>query len=467
MPQKTIFLSIYNGIRAKNFFHTDIYRVLVDDRNVRLVIAIPSVKLDYYRKTFSEPNVEFVPFDPKGEPWFGRLLAELGFNLLNTVTIRFKQELEYRRYKKLLRFLFKRFINRVLGPLAGVRELVRFLDRFVGVDPKVAALFRKYKPDLVLAPDVVFPLDRIFLRAAKREGYYVIGLTRSWDNLTSKGVIQILPDKLILHTTRMKNQAVKLVGMPEKDIFVSGPPDYDKFFRPLSMSREQFLSSFGIPDGRRIILFAPFYDDYTGSAVTMMNALTRAIKDGRLPKDTHIISRYRPATPEIPKELIEPSDHLTITKPCSLYFRVKDKTLAPTKDWEFSASDVELLANSLAYSDVVVNTYSTLAIDASAFDKPVIGVRFDADPNTPPEHSVLKIGDMHDHYRELEGAGGVRLVKNIDELILAINSYFEHPEADREGRRKILETQVEFTDGQNARRAAEFILKELYSRDKK
>lgn len=70
---------------------------------------------------------------------------------------------------------------------------------------------------------------------------------------------------------------------------------------------------------------------------------------------------------------------------------------------------------------------------------------------------------MHDHYRELENMGGVRLVKNIDELISTINFYLEHPEADRDGRKKILETQIEFTDGQNGRRAAEFILKALYA----
>lgn len=464
MQQKTIFLSIYNGIRAKNFFHTDVYRMLVADRNVRLVIVVPTVKLDYYKKTFNEPNVVFEPYDPEGEPWFGRLLAELGFNLLNTATIRFKQRLEYWRYKKLFRFWVKKAINRVLGPLPGMRGLVRYLDRLVAVDGGVAFLLDKYKPDLVLAPDVVFPLDRVFLRTAKRKGYYVIGLTRSWDNLTSKGVIQILPDKLILHTTRMKNQAIKLVGMSEKDIFVSGPPDYDKYFKPLSMTREQFLDSLGIPPERRIILFAAFYDDYVASAVIMLNELTRAIKDGRLPKDIHILCRYRPGTPEIPRGRLEPSENLTVTKPCSLLFEVKNKTLVPKRDWEFSVSDVELLADSLAYSSVFVNTYSTIAIDAAVFDIPVIVVRFDADQNTPIEHRVLKIGDLHDHYRELEETAGMRLVDSMDDFISSVRFYLDHPEADREGRKKLVKTQVEFTDGLNGKRAADFILRELYHR---
>ncbi len=461
--QKTIFLSIYNGIRAKNFFHTDTYRELVKDRDIRLVIAIPSSKYDYYRAAFPESNVVFEPLDIISEPWFGRLLAEIAFNALGTRTIVFKQKLEYWRYKKLTRFILKRSINIILTPFqAPVRRIIRLLDHWcVAIDPEVSALLDKHKPDLVLAPDIVFPLDRIFLRAAKRKGYTVIGLTRSWDNLTSKGVIQILPDKLILHTSRMKQQAIELVGVPEKDIFVSGPPDYDKYFKPLAITKDDFRKQLGIPAGRRLILFSPFYDESTGSAVVMINALTRAIKEGRIPEDAHIIIRYRPATPEIPQEQMEASDHITVTKPCSHFFRVKNRAQAPTKDWEFSREDVDLLVHSIAFSDMVISTYSTLTIDAAAADRPVIGIRFDADTATTLQHSVMKIADAHDHYRELEQTGAVRLVYSNDELIRAVNFYFEHPEADREGRKKIVHDQIEFTDGLNGKRVADFIRKML------
>ena len=95
MEQKTIFLSIYNGIRAKNFFHTDTYRELIKDKNIRLVIAVPVSKAEYYRQTFPESNVIFEPLDIVSEPWFGRLLAEIAFNAFGTRTIVFKQKLEY------------------------------------------------------------------------------------------------------------------------------------------------------------------------------------------------------------------------------------------------------------------------------------------------------------------------------------------------------------------------------------
>lgn len=460
--QKTLFLSIYNGIRAKNFFHTDIYRELVRDPRVRMVIVVPSSKAAYYRETFPKSNVIFEPLDIVSEPWFGRFLAEIAFNSFGTITIKFKQKLEYWRYHKLFRYLCKRAINIILGPLTSVRRVIRWLDGFVAIDSEVAALLDTYKPDMVLAPDIVFPLDRIFLRAAKRKGYFVVGLTRSWDNLTSKGVIQILPDKLILHTDRMRTQAVALVGMPARDIVVTGPPDFDKYFRPPAITKEDFCKGLGIPTDRRLILFAPFYDEYTGSAIIMINALLRAVEEGILPHNVHFLIRYRPATPEIPAELFAGSDHYTITKPCSMYFKVKNRAQAPTKDWEFSPDDAELLFHSIIFSDMMINTFSTIAIDAAAVDKPVIGVRFDADSTCPAKNSVLKIPDAHDHYRELERTGGVRLAHDMNELIQAINHYLVHPESDREGRARMLKEQIQFTDGLNGKRAADYICKELF-----
>lgn len=468
MHQKTIFLSIYNGIRAKNFFHTDTYRELVKDDNIRLVIAVPVSKADYYRKTFPEQNVIFEPLDIVSEPWFGRALAEVAFNAFGTRTIVFKQKLEYWKYKKFARFVFKRTVNIALTPFQKpVRRIIRWLDRhFVAVNPEVTALLETYTPDIVLAPDIVFPLDRIFLRAAKQKGYHVIGLTRSWDNLTSKGVIQILPDTLILHTTRMKKQAVELVGMPSPHIYVSGPPDYDKYFKPVNATRENFCKNLGIDPKRRLILFAPFYDEFTGSAIVMMQGLARAIQQGKLPDDIQFIVRYRPATPEIPSSVFAPDNHFTFSQPCSLYFKVKNRTQAPTKDWEFSPEDVDLLVHSIQFSDMLINTFSTITIDAAAANKPIIGIRFDADPSCKRQNSVLQIPDAHDHYRELESAGGVKLVYTIDELVQAINFYLKNPDADHEGRKRICKEQIEFTDGLNGTRAADFIRKECYAHNR-
>ena len=81
---KTIFIPIYNGIRARNFFRSSAYTELAGDPSLQLVILIPPSKLGYYRSEFPEPNVIFEPHEIISEPWFGRFLAEFAFNLLST-----------------------------------------------------------------------------------------------------------------------------------------------------------------------------------------------------------------------------------------------------------------------------------------------------------------------------------------------------------------------------------------------
>lgn len=457
--QKTILFPIYNGTRARNFFRNDTYKELIKDKNIKLIVAAPSVKADYYRKEFKEPNVFFEPLDVGSEPLFGRILAELAFNLLDTNTVRLKQKLEYYRYGNWRRFIVVRALNLTLKPFfPAVRSIIRFFEMFVPINADVVEALKKYKPDLVVVPDIVFPIDRIFIRAAKKMNFYIMGLVRSWDNLTSKGVVQILPNKLVALNSIMKQEAIKYAGMKEKDIVVLGTPQYDHYFKSKNPSREEFLKSLGIPLDRRLILCAPFFNDYTKSAVKIINTLTDAIRDGRLPGDAHLLVRFRPNSAEIPEGRLNFSDHMTITHPCQLYFDNMGGLVR--RDHEFTESDVELLFNSLYFSDVTINTISTLSIDAAALDKPVINIRFDAEPKCPKKHSVEQMVG-HDHYEAIERSGGVALAWNLDELISHLNAYLKNPHLHAEGRERMRREQIEFMDGQSGRRVAEFIKETL------
>ena len=457
---KTILIPIYNGLRARAFFGTDTYQELLKERDLRLVIAAPTRKIDYYRKEYPEPNVVFEPVDIYDEHWFGKKLVRLAFNLMPTSTIRGKQRLYLFRYGNYLKYFLLTAANRIVGPMPFVKEIIRFFDRLVPLEPKVTALLVRYKPDLVFLPDIIFGPDRIFARAARRQGIYLIGTPRSWDNLTSKGFAIIKPDKLLVLTSRMVPEAVKYVGMKKADVIVTGPPQYDMYFKPRPITKKEFCEKLGIPPGRRIILTTPFFNPYTGSAVKIINALTTAIETGSLPKDLHVLVRYRPATPPIKEGELRPSDRLTITNPCTLSFPVTD-FMNPTEDFEWTREDVNLLIDSLRFSEAVINIVSTLSIDAMVFDKPVINVRFDADPECPPKYQVAVMLPEHDHFRAVEATGGVRLVWNMAELVKSINDYLENPQLDFEGRERLRREQIEILDGGAGKRVADFIKSSL------
>jgi len=457
---KTILLPIYNGIRSRDFFRTDLFKVLAADSKVRLVIAAPEYKLDFYKKEFGRENVFFEPLPDIREPFLGRFLNALAFNFLDTGTVRQKQYQMYARAGNFSKFISRRFLTVISGNKKFLRKFIRLLDRaLVSPNKEVLNILDKYKPNLVITPDIILPIDRMFFRAAKNIGVRTIGMVRSWDNLTAKGVIQILPDRLIAQTNQMKLEAIKYADMPEEDIAVLGVPQFDHYFKPPKFSREEFFKSLGIPAERRLILCAPFFDIYSNSSGTkIINALARAIDAGRLPRDLHLLVRYRPESmPEdFSEEKLLRNPNITVTVPYSLPFLRKNKR----SDYEFSASDVDMLFNSIYFSDVTINTISTLTIDAVALDKPVINIRFDGDPATPPAYQV-SLYTGYDHYNFIENAKAVRLAYNMDELISQINQYLKKPQLDKEGRKIVRDAQIEFFDGFSGKRSAEFILKEL------
>lgn len=453
---KTILIPVYNGLRARMFFQTDTYPELLRGGDIRLVVVSPAQKAPFYQEQFPEQNVIFEPLDIMNEHWLGKKLARVSFNLLPTSTIRSKHRIYAHRYGKRLKYGLLGVANRLVGPIPFVREAIRFFDRFVPLNPQVEALLAKHQPDLVFIPDVIFGPDRIFARAAKRKGIFIIGTPRSWDNLTSKGFAIVKPDKLLVLTSRMVPEAIRYVGMRPEDVAVTGPPQFDAYMKPLTATKAEFCRKLGIPPERRILLCAPFFNPYTGSAVVIINALTAAIREGRLPADLHILVRYRPATPAIPEGELAPSDHLTVSWPCTRSFPVHD-LVSPTQDFEWTRDDVSLLIHSLAFSDVVLNVVSTLSIDAIAFDRPVVNVRFEADPDCPPKFSQELMLPEHDHFKAIEATGGVRLAWSMDELIGAISTYLENPQLDAAGRARLRREQIELLDGGAGRRVAEFL----------
>lgn len=452
---KTLLLPIYNGLRARNFFLTELYpELLVQD--VRLIILVPQHKVAYYREEYSHPQVIFEEWNPAPEHWLGRLLNAFAFNALGTGTVKQKQYAHYVRDRNILKFLVRRYIAILFGGVSWVRRVIRSLDRLVPPDRGLGALLKKYDPSAVLVPDIILGTDRVLLRTAKRLGYKTIGMVRSWDNLTAKGVIQVMPDWLIAQTTKMKKEAVLFGDMPPEKILICGVAQFDEYWKPPTVTREQFFDSLKIPHDRRIILCAPFFGEYSQkSGLMLVGALAKAIDDGRLPHNTHLLVRYRPedgTAEDAPKDFGH--SHITATAPYSKTFA----TPRGKKDYEFTRDDVELMVNSLRYSDVTLNTISTLTVDAVALDKPVVNIRFDIDPETPAINKV-ELYSYFDHYKALEATGGITLTNSIGELIDAINAYLKDPTLHAKGRAQIRHEQIEFEDAGSGKRSAEAIAK--------
>ena len=453
----TIVLPIFNGLRARNFFLTDLYPEILRG-GVRLIILAPSHKVAYYSKTYAHPQVIFEEWNPAPEHRLGAAIQWLAFNALGTGTVRAKQYAFYMRDRNFLKFAARRLVGIIFGGQKWFRKFLRALDRlFVPADARLLEFIKKYNPDAILAPDIILSSDRLVLRAARAAGIRGIGMVRSWDNLTAKGVIQVMPNFLISQTSKMKEEAVQLGDMEADRIRVCGVAQFDEYWKPPKKTREEFLRSLNIPAYRRLILCAPFFGEYSqSSGIALIKDLARAMDEARLPQDLHLLVRYRPedlTAHDAPETKYFNHDRITVTKPYSKSFHTK----SGKPDYEFTQSDVELMVNSLRYSEITITTVSTLTVDAMALDKPAINIRFDADPTTAPGDRV-ELFSHFDHYLSLEATKGIRLARSFDELILELNAYLENPKLDAEGRAKIRRAQIEFEDALSGARSAQAIL---------
>ncbi|MBP9748878.1 hypothetical protein KBD18_01605, partial [Patescibacteria group bacterium] len=128
--------------------------------------------------------------------------------------------------------------------------------------------------------------------------------------------------------------------------------------------------------------------------------------------------------------------------------------------WEFEDADVRHLANSLAHSAVVVNTASTLSIEAAFFDRPIVLIGYDGKQQIPSRDSVARFY-QRDHYQRIVVSGGATLVVSAEAFRETIRAYLKNPSQDAAGRARIVSEQCWRVDGQAGHRVAATLISHL------
>jgi CDP-glycerol glycerophosphotransferase (TagB/SpsB family) len=116
----------------------------------------------------------------------------------------------------------------------------------------------------------------------------------------------------------------------------------------------------------------------------------------------------------------------------------------------------------MAYSDVFVTVYSTMVVEASVHERPVVSACIDSPVGWPGKFTLplSRIGDWPTHSRFRDSAAG-RVAYTKDELRNAINYYLGDPQADMIERRNFIVRECTYTDGTAGRRTAEYLLSRI------
>lgn len=206
-----------------------------------------------------------------------------------------------RRIPRGIRMVFERFRPaRAAGVRRGITALLDLIERSIPADPAFVGWLRERRPDAVLVTPLVdfnyLQLD--MLKAARALGLPTALLVASWDNLTNKGSIQILPDLVTVWNAFQQREAETMHGVPRERIVVTGAQLYDQWFamRPGS-TREAFCARRGLDPARPIILYlcsSSFICPYEVGFVRRWLAAVRAHHDPIL-RSANVLVRPHPA----------------------------------------------------------------------------------------------------------------------------------------------------------------------------
>ena len=144
----------------------------------------------------------------------------------------------------------------------------------------------------------------------------------------------------------------------------------------------------------------------------------------------------------------------------NLAFQVPGEHLASSGDRRLLDPEfLTELRDTLLHSDVVINTASTMSLDAVAMDKPVVNIAFDIEPKVYYK-SCRRYYDF-DHLQPIVQSGATRTAEGFEEFLSLILRYLDDAGLESLERARLRETMCYKIDGQSAGRVAEYLLRVL------
>jgi hypothetical protein len=284
---------------------------------------------------------------------------------------------------------------RILGPA------LRLLDWMVPVDRRITAWIAEKSPDLVLiTPLVYFGSAQVdYVKVARRLGVRSALCVASWDNLTNKGLIRIMPDKIFVWNDAQKSEAVTLHGARADCVETTGAQTFDEWFvaRP-KLSREYFFRTVGLDPVHPYLLYLCSSKSIAPNEVMFIEKWIHALRSSAFPELRKAGILVRPH----PKNLEQ------WTYPDVLQAENVAVWPRTITDWVIDDEKRADYFHSLYFSRAVVGVNTSALIEAGIVGRAVYTV-------LAPEFSRTQQGTLHFHYLKDFSGGLLRVARNFDE----------------------------------------------------
>lgn len=459
-----------HGKMAARAFHQPTFRQRLAEGGFKPLYFLSPA---YFRAFDFDPNQYFElqveQYDAQYEKYF--LLQQLRMLrrfvvVTGTTDLRFRETIESKLFDATLlgmsgQMAFVNFVRRAPG-------MGRFL---AGLEARLYAThahdekFKEQAVSCVLTPGMGnfgFWNEGMFAREAQRMGLPAFAAITNYDNIVNMGYRGFHPACLAVWSKQMADEAMRLHNFPANKLEVTGPAQYDRFLQPLPQSREEFIQSIGLDPAKKTILFAGgvninHYFDMYRIFVEQKDKVWREPFNFIIRPYPHPKLTNSPAW--VVLEALFKQAGAYISTPGSIDAS-GDRTAEFRVDLAFDEGADEL-NYLLRYSDVMINYFSTIGLEAAICDLPTIHIGFDSYTFGLRFSVTTGFLQRQTHNRRPLRLAAARVAKSEKEIFAALDAYLGDRTLDREARRTYAESECGELDGQAGVRLVEMIKNRL------
>lgn len=164
---------------------------------------------------------------------------------------------------------------------ARLKKMLRLIEGAIPSDPAREEFLAAQRPDVVLVtPLVELASDQAdWVKSARALGLRVGYPVFSWDNLTTKGIVHVQPDRVFVWNDIQKREAVEYHAIPDDCVAVTGAPRFDPFFAMTpARSRAELCEEYGLDASQPIITYLCSSDFVAEREVKFVEGWVRKIR---------------------------------------------------------------------------------------------------------------------------------------------------------------------------------------------
>ena len=377
--KKRILLLITNNYAAINMIHSGLIKPLAEEFDVHILSnIIDSSGLEEINRHFGIRTFKVDASIPV-ESWFVKYLRKIEkvifFYFFNIETQIIKDQ-QNTYYYNLSVWSILSFIN-----LLGLnKDLLLFLRNKIILKTQkndIAEYLLPYQFSGVISSSPLDIRENTIVNTLQRYGISSLAVIISWDNLSSKGVINANHDYVMVWNQFMAEEYrrfYEIFPTVKSKIAVTGIPRFDIYFQQNQCAVSGFREKYKIPAKHRIILFATSASVHFPSQADIVQHLA------------NYISNY---------------EHITLMVRCHAgddfekYKKFESETSVkiwhPGNIWIADLDILQNLAEMIKSCDVCLQVASTIRLEAVACGKPVISISYDGNASLPFSRSVRRL----------------------------------------------------------------------------